>query len=107
MSLVAKASRISGACFLTPILLEGRDLKSQDSRIAFTTRNDSILADGVRLGSLCRIPRAARREIRQTDLHTASDEGNQQEAERALKEVETALDQLKAQDPDAAFKNMQ
>ena len=42
-----------------------------------------------------------------TDLHSASDEGNQQEAEKALKEVETALDQLKAQDPDAAFKNMQ
>jgi regulatory protein YycI of two-component signal transduction system YycFG len=42
-----------------------------------------------------------------TDLHSASDEGNQQEAQKALKEVETALDQLKAQDPDAVFKNMQ
>src|SRR6266436_8774564 len=41
-----------------------------------------------------------------TDLHSASDEGNQEEAEKALKEVETALDQLKAQDPDTAFKNM-
>jgi len=41
-----------------------------------------------------------------TDLHSASDEGNQLEAEKALKEVETALDQLKAQDPDTAFKNM-
>jgi soluble cytochrome b562 len=41
-----------------------------------------------------------------TDLHSASDEGNQQEAQKALKEVETAFDQLKAQDPDAAFKNM-
>jgi hypothetical protein len=41
-----------------------------------------------------------------TDLHSASDEGNQHEAEKALKEVETALEQLKAQDPDAAFKNM-
>jgi hypothetical protein len=41
-----------------------------------------------------------------TDLHSAADEGNQQEAQKALKEVETALDQLKSQDPDAAFKNM-
>ncbi len=41
-----------------------------------------------------------------TDLHSASDEGNQEEAQKALKEVETALDQLKAQDPEAAFKNM-
>jgi hypothetical protein len=41
-----------------------------------------------------------------TDLHSASDEGNQQEAQKALKDVETALDQLKAQDPDTAFKNM-
>jgi soluble cytochrome b562 len=41
-----------------------------------------------------------------TDLHSASDEGNQQEAQKALKEVETAFDQLKAQDPDAAFKDM-
>jgi cation transport ATPase len=41
-----------------------------------------------------------------TDLHSASDEGNQQEAQKALKEVEIALDQLKALDPDAAFQNM-
>ena len=41
-----------------------------------------------------------------TDLHSASDEGNQQEAQKALKEVETAFDQLKAQDPEAAFKSM-
>jgi hypothetical protein len=41
-----------------------------------------------------------------TDLHSASDEGNQQEAQKALKEVEAAFDQLKAQDPDAAFKDM-
>ena len=41
-----------------------------------------------------------------TDLHSASDEGNQREAEKALKEVQTAFDQLKAQDPDAVFKNM-
>ena len=41
-----------------------------------------------------------------TDLHSASDEGNQAEAEEALKSVENALDQLKAQDPEAAFKNM-
>ena len=41
-----------------------------------------------------------------TDLHSASDEGNQQQAQKALKEVETAFDQLKAQDPDAAFRNM-
>ena len=41
-----------------------------------------------------------------TDLHSASDEGNQQEAQKALKEVETALDQLKSLDPDAAFRNI-
>jgi hypothetical protein len=41
-----------------------------------------------------------------TDLHSAADAGNQQEAQTALKEVETALDLLKAQDPEAAFKNM-
>jgi len=41
-----------------------------------------------------------------TDLHSASDEGNQKEAESALKEVETAFDQLKALDPDTAFKAM-
>ncbi len=31
-----------------------------------------------------------------TDLHSASDEGNQAEAEKALKSVETALEQLKS-----------
>jgi ribosomal protein S20 len=36
----------------------------------------------------------------------ASDEGDQAKAEKALKSVESALDQLKAQDPEAAFKNM-
>jgi len=41
-----------------------------------------------------------------TDLHSAADAGNQQEAQTALKEVEAALDQLKAEDPEAAFKNM-
>src|ERR1700726_668391 len=41
-----------------------------------------------------------------TDLHSASDEGNQADAETALKAVESALDQLKAQDPETAFKNM-
>ena len=40
-----------------------------------------------------------------TDLHSASDEGNQADAETALKAVESALDQLKAQDPEAAFKS--
>ena len=39
-----------------------------------------------------------------TDLHSASDEGNQKEAESALKEVEAAFDQLKGLDPDTAFK---
>ena len=41
-----------------------------------------------------------------TDLHSASDEGNQADAETALKGVESALDQLKAQDPETAFMNM-
>jgi hypothetical protein len=41
-----------------------------------------------------------------TDLHSASDEGNQADAETALKAVESALDLLKAQDPEAAFKSM-
>ena len=45
-------------------------------------------------------------DISVTDLHSASDEGNQADAETALKSVESALDQLKAQDPEAAFKNM-
>jgi hypothetical protein len=41
-----------------------------------------------------------------TDLHSAADEGNQADSEKALKTVESALDQLKAQDPESAFKNM-
>jgi hypothetical protein len=41
-----------------------------------------------------------------TDLHSAADAGNQQEAQTALKAVETAFDQLKVEDPEAAFKNM-
>ena len=41
-----------------------------------------------------------------TDLHSASDAGNQKEAESALKEVQTAFDQLKSLDPDATFKGM-
>jgi hypothetical protein len=41
-----------------------------------------------------------------TDLHSASDEGNQAKSEEALKSVESALDQLKAQDPETAFKKM-
>jgi hypothetical protein len=45
-------------------------------------------------------------DISVTDLHSASDEGNQADAETALKAVESALDQLKAQDPEATFKSM-
>jgi FtsP/CotA-like multicopper oxidase with cupredoxin domain len=41
-----------------------------------------------------------------TDLHSAADEGNQADSEKALKTVESALDQLKTQDPEGAFKNM-
>jgi hypothetical protein len=41
-----------------------------------------------------------------TDLHSAADEGSQSKSEEALKGVESALDQLKTQDPAAAFKNM-
>jgi len=41
-----------------------------------------------------------------TDLHSAADEGDQAKAETALKSVEGAFDQLKAEDPEAAFKNM-
>jgi hypothetical protein len=41
-----------------------------------------------------------------TDLHSASDEGSQAKSEEALKSVESALDQLKAQDPETAFKGM-
>src|SRR5260370_21744981 len=36
-----------------------------------------------------------------TDLHSAADEGNQAKAETALKSVEGAFDQLKAEDPEA------
>ena len=42
-----------------------------------------------------------------TDLHSAADAGDQKEAQSALKEVEAALDELKSQDPDTAFKSMQ
>jgi len=41
-----------------------------------------------------------------TNLHSAADEGNQQEVESALKEVQTAFDQLKSLDPDTVFKSM-
>jgi hypothetical protein len=41
-----------------------------------------------------------------TDLHSAADEGSQAKSEEALKSVASALDQLKAQDPAAAFKKM-
>jgi hypothetical protein len=41
-----------------------------------------------------------------TDLHSAADEGSQAKSEEALKAVENALDQLKAQDPAMAFKHM-
>jgi hypothetical protein len=41
-----------------------------------------------------------------TDLHSAADEGSQAKSETALKTVQSALEQLKAQDPEAAFKNM-
>jgi hypothetical protein len=41
-----------------------------------------------------------------TDLHSAADEGSQADSETALKAIESAVDQLKAQDPEAAFKNM-
>jgi hypothetical protein len=41
-----------------------------------------------------------------TDLHSAADEGSQGKSETALKTVESALDQLKAEDPEAAFENM-
>jgi hypothetical protein len=41
-----------------------------------------------------------------TDLHSAADEGDQAKAETALKSVEGAFDQLKAEDPAAAFKDM-
>jgi len=41
-----------------------------------------------------------------TDLHSAADEGKQADSEKALKTVESALDQLKAQNPESSFKNM-
>ena len=41
-----------------------------------------------------------------TDLHSAADEGDQAKAEEALKNVESAFDQLKAEDPESAFKGM-
>ncbi len=41
-----------------------------------------------------------------TDLHSAADAGDQKEAESALKAVQTAFDELKALDPDTAFKNL-
>jgi hypothetical protein len=41
-----------------------------------------------------------------TDLHSAADAGDQKDAESGLKGVQTAFDQLKSLDPDAAFKNM-
>jgi len=41
-----------------------------------------------------------------TDLHSAADAGDQQEAESALKAVQTAFDELKALDPETAFKNL-
>ena len=41
-----------------------------------------------------------------TDLHSAADDGNQADSEKALKTVESALDQLKAQDPEGAFKEV-
>ena len=41
-----------------------------------------------------------------TDLHSAADEGDQAKAEAALKSVEEALNSLKAEDPETAFKGM-
>jgi hypothetical protein len=41
-----------------------------------------------------------------TDLHSAADEGNQAKAEEALKSLENAFNQLKAEDPESAFKGM-
>jgi hypothetical protein len=41
-----------------------------------------------------------------TDLHSAADAGDQAGAETALKSVEGAFDQLKAEDPESAFKGM-
>ncbi len=44
-------------------------------------------------------------DISVTDLHSASDEGNQSKAEEALKDVESAVEQLKAEDPETALKH--
>jgi hypothetical protein len=41
-----------------------------------------------------------------TDLHSAADDGSQAQAKAAFKTVESAFDQLKAQDPETAFKGM-
>ncbi len=41
-----------------------------------------------------------------TDLHSAADEGNQKEAESAVKEIDAALGQLKSQDPGTAFEGI-
>jgi hypothetical protein len=41
-----------------------------------------------------------------TDLHSAADEGTQAKAEEALKSLESAFNQLKAEDPESAFKGM-
>jgi len=41
-----------------------------------------------------------------TDLHSAADEGDQAKSEAALKSVESAFDELKAEDPETAFKGM-
>ena len=41
-----------------------------------------------------------------TDLHSAADEGSQAKSETALKSVESAFDQLKTEDPGAAFRNI-
>src|SRR5258708_18028055 len=41
-----------------------------------------------------------------TDLQSAADEGNQAKAEEALKGLENAFNQLKAEDPESAFKGM-
>jgi hypothetical protein len=41
-----------------------------------------------------------------TDLHSAADEGDQAKAEEALKGVESAFNELKAEDPESAFKGM-
>lgn len=57
--------------------------KSQTFKVALKTLDDSV-----------------------TDLHSAADDGNQAQAEAALKTVESAFDQVKAQDPETAFRGM-